>query len=310
MSIFKSYIGNSIGQSIPGNIIMYFTNKYYSISVLKTNDILSNASNAKLEITNNFKNKKNEENKNIPLINNKNNIKLNENIMEYNDYELNILSYDNAIKFDKRTYLQYYFSLLKTKHLLFFSFYPSDYNSRIIKIDLLFISFVIYYTINALFFNDETMHKIYEDEGSFDFIYQIPQIIYSTLISSIFNIILKILALPEKSILKIKQEDKNENLENQSQKVLKCLYYKFILFFIISFIFLIFFLYYLSCFCAVFRNTQLHLIKDTIISFSLSLIYPIALYLLPGIFRILSIRNAEKNRIVMYKFSKFIEAIL
>ena len=230
--------------------------------------------------------------------------------MEYNDYELNILSYDNAIKFDKRTYLQYYFSLLKTKHLLFFSFYPSDYNSRIIKIDLLFISFVIYYTVNALFYNDSTMHKIYEDGGSYNFIYQIPQILYSALISSIFNIILKTLSLSERSILKIKHEDNKQNLKNKSQKISKSLDYKFILYFIISFIFLLFFLYYLSCFCAVFKNTQLHLIKDTIISFIVSLIYPIFIYLLPGIIRIPALRTNKKNGIILYNISKFIELIL
>ena len=232
---------------------------------------------------------------------------LDENVMKYIDYELNILSYEKAIKFDKRTYLYYYFSLLKTKHLLFFSFYSSDYNSRIIKIDLLFISFVIYYTVNALFFNDSTMHKIYEDGGSFNFIYQIPQILYSALISNIFNIILKTLSLSQKSILKIKHENKNIN---EKKRIMKCLNYKFILFFIISFIFLLFFLYYLSCFCAVFKNTQLHLIKDTIICFVLSLIYPFGLYLLPGIFRIPSLRNTEQNKKIIYNFSKFIESIL
>ena len=33
-----------------------------------------------------------------------------------NDYELNSLSYEEAIKYDKRTFIQYYISLLRTKH--------------------------------------------------------------------------------------------------------------------------------------------------------------------------------------------------
>jgi hypothetical protein len=36
--------------------------------------------------------------------------------------------------------------------------------------DLFFVGFTIYYTVNALFFNDSTMHKIYVDEGSYNFI--------------------------------------------------------------------------------------------------------------------------------------------
>jgi len=86
----------------------------------------------------------------------------NNEIMKYNDNELNLLSYKDALIYDNRTYFQYYLSSLKTKHLLVFSFYNSnDYNSRIIKINLFLFTFAVNYTINALFFNDSTMHKIY-----------------------------------------------------------------------------------------------------------------------------------------------------
>ena len=48
------------------------------------------------------------------------------------------------------------------------------------------------------------MHKIYEDKGSFNFFYHIPQILYSTLISSVINMIIKNLSLSEKNVLEIK----------------------------------------------------------------------------------------------------------
>ena len=125
-----------------------------------------------------------------PYINNTISIKIN-----YNDYELNNLSYKEALKLDKRTYFQFYFSLLKMKHILIFTFYTyTDYNSKIIKIILFFFSFALYFTINALFFNDKTIHKIYEDHGKFNFIYQIPKILYSTIITS-FIVEYKILGI-------------------------------------------------------------------------------------------------------------------
>ena len=61
--------------------------------------------------------------------------------MKLNDNELNDLPYEKPLQIDKRSYLYYYVSLLKTRHILIFKFYTSDYNSRIIKIDLIFISF-------------------------------------------------------------------------------------------------------------------------------------------------------------------------
>ena len=82
---------------------------------------------------------------------------------------------------------------------------------------------------------------------------------------------------------------------------------KLIIFFILIFLFLILFWFYLSCFCGIYKNTQIHLIKDTLISFGLSLLYPLILNLLPGIFRIPSLNNQNKECI--YKFSKVIQLI-
>ena len=235
-----------------------------------------------------------------------NNSKIGIKILQLNDYQINTLVYNNALILDKRTFCQYYLSLLKIKHLIIFTFYTSnDYNSKIIKICLFFFSFALYYTVNALFFSDSTMHKIYEDEGSYNFIYQLPLILYSTTICSIGNTILSFLSLTEKNLLQLKQEaiDKKRKLI----RMLKYLKIKFILFYLISFILLLFFWYYLSCFCVIYRNTQIHLIKDTLISFGLTLLYPFGLILFPGIFRIPSLK--KNNRECIYKFSKILQMI-
>ena len=142
--------------------------------------------------------------------------------MEYNDQEMNEFSYNEALKYDKRNYIQYYYSLLKTKYSLIFSFCTSnDYNSKIIKIDLFFISFVVNYTINALFFNDDSMHKIYEDNGEFDIINQLPQIIYSTLISYVFDYLLNLLALSADDIIEFKQIRQTSNLNERTKKLIR-----------------------------------------------------------------------------------------
>ena len=241
----------------------------------------------------------------------KNNIK--SKIIEYEkkdktDYELNSLSYKDALIYDKRSYCQYYFSLLRTKHLIIFTFYTkSDYNSRIIKKCLFLFEFVLHYTINALFFNDSTMHQIYEDQGSFNFINQIPQIIYSSLISALIKKILNSLSLTEKIIINIKNQNTLNLAVTKMKKYLKEIKIKFTIFFIFSFLFLFLFWYYLSCFCAVYRNTQIYLIKDTLISFATSLLYPFIINLIPGIFRIPSLRY--ENNECLYKIGLIIQII-
>ena len=112
------------------------------------------------------------------------------------------------------------------------------------------------------------MHQIYEDEGSFNFIYQIPQIIYSSLISGIIDIIIKYLSLSEKNIIEIKNQKSKEEVTTKKKEIFRILKIKFALFFIISFLLLLFFMYYIICFCGVYINTQIHLIKDTSIHIS------------------------------------------
>ena len=220
-----------------------------------------------------------------------------------NDHEINNLEYEMALLYDKRTYFQYYFSLLKKKQLILFTFLPNnDYNLRYIKIVLFIIAFSLYFTINGFFFSDNTMHKVYEDNGTYDFLHQLPQIFYSTMISAIINIILKQLSLSEKNILEIKGESM-ENIPQKSKKIVNCLKIKFFLFFALSFILMLFFWYYISCFCAVYTNTQLILIKDTLFTFLTSMVYPFCLNLLPGIFRICALRAKNKDKICIYKLS-------
>ena len=233
-------------------------------------------------------------------------IRVSKKIMKFDDEELNNLSYKLALIYDKRTYTQYYMSLLRTKHIIFFSFFNNnDYNSKIIKIDLFFIGFILDCTVNALFFNDETMHKIYEDKGTFNFVYQLPQIIYSYLISYILNILLNLLAISEDDIINFKQIKTNIRGKDLKRKS----FIKFISFISLGFILLFCFGYYLSMFCTIYTNTQIHLIKDTLISFGISLVSPIIIYIFPGLFRIPSLSNPNKKSKYLFIISKIIQML-
>ena len=224
-----------------------------------------------------------------------------------NDTEINGLNYKEAFEIDKRTYFQYYWSLLRKKQLIMFTFYTTnDFNSIIIKFCIFLFSFALSYTINGLFFDDSTMHKIYEDKGDFDIITHIPQIIYSVIISSVIMVLLKYFSLSEGNVLEMKKEKKLK--DSKYVETLKCLNIKFLLFFIISILLLSFFWYYLSCFCAVYHNTQKILIKDTLISFGLSLLYPFGLNLLPGLFRIPSLKKNDRQ--CLYQVSKILQLVL
>ena len=230
-------------------------------------------------------------------------------ILKKKDFEINSLNYKEALKLDHRNYCQYYCYLLKYNHPISFSFAPyNDYNIKIIKKFLFFFSFCSDFTINALFFTDETIHKIYQDKGKFNFLYQIPQTLYSTLIAKFIDTLIKNLALSQDIIINLKQEKKS--FEKKHKKLLRSLNIKFILFFILAFVILIFFWYYITCFCGIYINSQIHLIKDSVISLITSLIIPFGLNIIPGMFRILSMKVKKPHRECLYKFSVFLENFL
>ena len=98
-------------------------------------------------------------------------------------------------------------------------------------------------------------------------------------------------------------------LKKRTKQLIKILKIRFGLFFLISFLFLFFFAYYIICFCGIHINTQTHLINDTVISFSLSIVYSFVQCLIPSIFRIAALRAKNKDKEYLYKFSNIIQAI-
>ena len=230
------------------------------------------------------------------------------NKINFNDFELNIMSYKDAIKYDKRTILSYYNSLIKTKHPIIFSFCPiKDYNSIIIKIDLFALYFSLHYFFNSLFFDEAVIHKIYEDEGIYNFIYLLPFISYSFIISHTLYILIKYFSLSERNLYDIKNEKKLKEASDKVYKLSKILPIKYILFFVLGILFQSFLWYFLSSFGAVYQNSQVYLFENTLISLAFSLIYPFIINLIHGIIRIYSLK--ESKRECLFKISKFIQLI-
>ena len=173
------------------------------------------------------------------------------NYTNLDDYELNKLCYKDSIKYDKRTFLQIYISLIKRKHPIIFSFFPiKDYNSIIIKIDIFIIYFSLVYLFNSLFFDESVIHQIYEDEGKYNFEYIIKYILYSFVISHAVIIIIKYFSLSEKNLSEINLEQNLDKIYDIIDKIKKKLIIKYICFFILGILFCIFLWYYLSSFCA------------------------------------------------------------
>ena len=153
------------------------------------------------------------------------------------------------------------------------------------------------------------IHQIYEDEGKYNFSYQFPKILISAISSTIIlRIILITLVLTDKSILQVKLQMTRNLATSLKHKILKCINIKFAIFFILNLILLVLFWYYLTCFNAVYENTQVYLIENTMVSFALSFIYPFIINIIPSILRICSLDKKNKqNESHLYSLSQFLQ---
>ena len=224
----------------------------------------------------------------------------------YDAFELNNLGYEEAICHDQRTFLRTYWDILSREHKIIFTFFIwHDYNLLNIKYARFIFLFANDMAMNVFFFTDESMHKIFLNYGKYNFIQQIPQIIYTTIISQLLEVFLCFLSLTDKYIYEIKNLNKPDNIQ-LILKILKCIKIKLICFYVFTFIFFWFYWYTVAVFCAVYENTQIIFLKDSLFSFLLGIIYPIVLYLIPSALRILSLRNPKMHLTCIYKLSDVI----
>ena len=284
--------------------------KKYSLNFFNNNLNLS-------KINNNNINKRNKKNLDTDLIDENNNKNKNDSSIQkiiskikivYTDYELNNFEYKYAILHDKRSFGEYYCSLIKEKNIILFSFCPrKDYNSIIIRSSIFSLSFSIYYAVNFAFFTDEILHKIYEDGGKYDVLYFLPEIIISFVISYYLTAIIKLIFLSERNIAKVRQQSSLSKAYYFSEKARKNLVIKYIIYFILGLGFLFLFWMLLSSFGAVYPNTQMFIFKNALISFAMALVYPFFIYIFPCVLRMCSLNSSQKDNECVYKISKLLQ---
>ena len=98
-------------------------------------------------------------------------------------------------------------------------------------------------------------------------------------------------------------------MKKRKLQLIKAIKIKISIYYMFTFLLLLMFWYYISCFCMVYRNTQILLTKNTINSFCTGLLYPFGLSLLPGLFRLPALKSKKKNKQCLYKISTLLQII-
>ena len=189
------------------------------------------------------------------------------NIEEFMKTDLQDMDYDEAIKRDKRTFCQYYKEKIMSEQIILDTFFNKEYlKPQPIKIMLLVLQIDLYFLINALFYNEEYITKIFElKEDSFSKAAWrfFDNLFYSFVVGVIINYIIEFFFIQEKKLRNILKNEKDNImiLKYEMIQIIKDLEKRYKSFIIISFIILVFTWYYISCF----NNIYPHMKKEWII---------------------------------------------
>ena len=229
-------------------------------------------------------------------------------------YILDNFDYENAIKYDKRSFLRIFFiCLLSRESILNTFFFKSPLELQSIRLCLFLFSYSCDLALNAFFYSNQNISDRYHYNGPnlfwFSIINNLTISITSTLVSFLLVKFLSFLSNSKDDIVDIfrKEEEKIRNDKNfkidstvKSNIMLKLntiftkLKFKIISFIIAEILILLFFFYYMTAFCEVYKKTQISWLSDSGVSFLISIPIEFGSALLMSIFYYISIRYKKK----------------
>ena len=249
-----------------------------------------------------IKKRKKKKKKNKNDINNKETIGEKENEINksdeknYPDDELEEMDFEEAVIYDKRTYLKMYWSSLVDAQIILTTFFTkSNLNLFIVKFSFFIFFFELSFFLNALFYTDEYISDAYHNNGVLDFVSGLPKSFYSFLATLLLTNLLKMLSNSKGELMKtIKEKSKDKDYFNLINAKLKKLKIKLIIYFIIVILLELFFFYYVSAFCAVYRYSQKYWFLGCLESFAMDIAIAFVTCLLLSLLRYLAIKKKKK----------------
>ena len=237
---------------------------------------------------------KNQENNEQIVENLQNEIKIN--MKEYIQTDPDEMDYDDAIRKDKRTFCQYFWSKIKKEQIILSTFLRSEILKPLpMKIILLILNIDLYLVINGLFFNEDYISDLLKSGADTvsSFVERIlDRIVIITITGIIINYIIEFFFVEESKIKGVFKREK-ENiiiLKYEIVQIIKNTFKKYNIFIIISIVIMLISLYYVFCFNNVYSSIKGEWIKSSIIIIIIMQIIPILLCLLDAIIRFISFR--------------------
>ena len=198
--------------------------------------------------------------------------------------------FEDAIKYDKRSFLQiYYICILSKENILNIFLIKSPLELKSIRWIIFILIYSCDFALNTVFYFNDHISDKYHYEGKNLYLFTTFNNFIISFISTLlsFSIVnaLQLLTNSKDEIEELFRVEEKKMRQNKKYKVslkrrkqiLKTIYeinqklkIKIIIFIIIEFLIMLFFFYFVTAFCDVYKNTQISWIIDSFVSFILS----------------------------------------
>ena len=234
---------------------------------------------------------------------------------------LNIYNFQEAIKYDKRSFFTIYYIFLIAKQVIMHAFfYKSPIEPLPIRLSLLKFMLGCDLALNAIFYTDNKVSEKYNSTKSvltFAFTNNLIVILVSTLIGYVLFIFLANMNNSTNEIRNLFR-DEEEKIKNNKKytvslqrkkeiiceikRIMKKYKIKVIIFYIVEFLCMIFFWYYVTIFCYTYKKTQLSWLIDCLITVIFRIIIDFLINIILALLYIcsVSLKNKCLFRVIIF----------
>ena len=210
--------------------------------------------------------------------------------------------FDDTLDFEKRKYCEYFSEVFKNNQIFINTFCVHEIlRPRSLKVLILILTIELYFTINALFYNDDYLSELFNSDEKESFFSFVPrrfnQFVYTSTLSGIISYLIGYFFIEEDKLRRIFLRNKENNLKlkydlallvNDIQKRFLGLIFLSLFLSIICFV-------YISCFNIVYPYIRIEWIKSSIFILILMQIINFIISFLHCSFKYLAIYwNSEK----------------
>ena len=228
---------------------------------------------------------------------------------DYLRTEFDDMEFDDAVKYDNRTFCEYFWDKLKENQIILNTFInPESLKPVTIKVILLLLNIELYFVINGLFFSESYISELFhseEEEKFFSyFTRSISRFFYTPVVGVIISTIMDCILIEEKKVKRVFMREKENHLQVKKEisLIIKSLKKNYIIFISICYFISLLSWYYLSCFNNVYPGVKVEWIKSSITIIIIMQVLSFLAGLLVAIIRLVAFKcNSEK----LYKLKDF-----